>query len=575
MIPTKPKILCVDDEPAILKTFEILLVPNGYEVIKAQNGQEALEKLKEERIDLVLMDVMMPKLDGLEACRRIKGDERTRNIPVVLITALSAKGDRIKGIEAGAEDFISKPFDAAEVLARVKMLLKSKSLSERRIGELLIEMGFITEEKLQEALIISREQKIKVGEALNSMGALDKDHIYWVLSTQLKMNYIELSPEMIDKDLVKQFSIDTLEQLLCLPLYENMGEIHFAIADPTNYKIVKEIKSLKPFKSVQLHLALPEKIADILSSLKGEFSPTAQPSKKIPTGEKCFPPSFSETETLPDSPNIEFYWDHFVTFLFSLSRGQIGWLYKDPQICRLISQEGIVYKTIHHYSEEIYLFIKEQLKQNISAPDGKKETRLFLRQKSTQQQGVFKLWQVDGLDRSMTRIVRIPEFSPEEFFMEHPQAPGLIEDLRRLFAENGRLLLGGGEKLFIKQCFSSMIDAKDFLPGIPPAFLIEGEVEMYFPKVAQLGNDEMDLIHFLDRFPRSSTPWIFYEPNSQKILNDEKTLSKIFSAVDTNILLYFPFSSLEEMHAAFGKRKDWLQAGFKAVFYQPYQLTFI
>jgi hypothetical protein len=120
-----------------------------------------------------------------------------------------------------------------------------------------------------------------------------------------------------------------------------------------------------------------------------------------------------------------------------------------------------------------------------------------------------------------------------------------------------------------------MIDAKDFLPGIPPAFLIEGEVEMYFPKVAQLGNDEMDLIHFLDRFPRSSTPWIFYEPNSQKILNDEKTLSKIFSAVDTNILLYFPFSSLEEMHAAFGKRKDWLQAGFKAVFYQPYQLTFI
>src|SRR4030042_4495378 len=255
MIPTKPKILCVDDEASILKTFEILLVPNGYEVIKAQNGQEALEKLKEERIDLVLMDVMMPKLDGLEACRRIKGDERTRNIPCVLITALSAKGDRIKGIEAGAEDFLSKPFDAAEVLARVKMLLKSKSLSERRIGELLIEMGFITEKKLQEALIIAREQKIKVGEALHSMGALDKDHIYWVLSKQLKMNYIDLSLEMIDKDLVKQFSIDILEHLLCLPLYENMDDIHFAIADPTNYKIVKEIKGLKPFKSVQLHLA--------------------------------------------------------------------------------------------------------------------------------------------------------------------------------------------------------------------------------------------------------------------------------------------------------------------------------
>lgn len=137
MLMIKPRILCVDDDASILKTFEILLVPNGYEVVKAQNGQEALEKLKEERIDLVLMDVKMPKLDGVETCRRIKTDERTMNIPVVLITTLSAKGDRIKGIEAGAEDFISKPFDVAEVLARVKMLLKTKSLSERRIGELL------------------------------------------------------------------------------------------------------------------------------------------------------------------------------------------------------------------------------------------------------------------------------------------------------------------------------------------------------------------------------------------------------------------------------------------------------
>jgi len=92
-----------------------------------------LEKLKEERFDLVLMDVKMPNLDGVETCRRIKTDERTMNIPVVLITTLSAKGDRIKGIEAGAEDFLSKPFDAAEVLARVKMLLKTKSLGERRI----------------------------------------------------------------------------------------------------------------------------------------------------------------------------------------------------------------------------------------------------------------------------------------------------------------------------------------------------------------------------------------------------------------------------------------------------------
>jgi len=138
MILDKPIILCVDDEPSILNLFESLLASNGYEIIKAQNGQEALEKLKKERVDLVLMDIMMPKLDGLEACRRIKGNEKTRDLPVVMVTALSEKADLIKGIEAGAEDFISKPFDAREILNRVKILLEPKSLGEKPIGELPI-----------------------------------------------------------------------------------------------------------------------------------------------------------------------------------------------------------------------------------------------------------------------------------------------------------------------------------------------------------------------------------------------------------------------------------------------------
>ena len=81
MITTKPRILCVDDEPNVLKFLEAVLVPNGYEVTKAEDGEEAMEKLKEERIDLVLSDVTMPKMDGFEVCRRIKGDDRYRNIP--------------------------------------------------------------------------------------------------------------------------------------------------------------------------------------------------------------------------------------------------------------------------------------------------------------------------------------------------------------------------------------------------------------------------------------------------------------------------------------------------------------
>ena len=92
----------------------------------------------------------MPSPDGYEICRKIKADERTTDIPVIMIT--KEKTERVKGVEAGAEDFISMPLNEPEVLARVKMLLKGKGQPERRIGELLIEMGFINEEKLQEAL---------------------------------------------------------------------------------------------------------------------------------------------------------------------------------------------------------------------------------------------------------------------------------------------------------------------------------------------------------------------------------------------------------------------------------------
>jgi response regulator RpfG family c-di-GMP phosphodiesterase len=127
----KPAILVVDDQPLNIELLEAHLLPQGYEVLKAEDGEAALKIIAKNAVDLVLLDVMMPKIDGFEVCRRIKADERLRNIPVVMITALSAKEDRIKGIEAGAEDFISKPFDKGEVLARVRMLLKMKTLNDR------------------------------------------------------------------------------------------------------------------------------------------------------------------------------------------------------------------------------------------------------------------------------------------------------------------------------------------------------------------------------------------------------------------------------------------------------------
>ncbi len=131
MITQKPRILCVDDEDTNLQLLEALLVPKEYECVFARNGREALEIIKEQRIDLVLLDVMMPDMDGFDVCRRIKSDEISRRIPVVMVTSLRLKEERIKSIQAGAEDFISKPIDKAEVIARVNMLIKMRDMDDR------------------------------------------------------------------------------------------------------------------------------------------------------------------------------------------------------------------------------------------------------------------------------------------------------------------------------------------------------------------------------------------------------------------------------------------------------------
>ncbi|HEX7534081.1 MAG TPA: response regulator, partial [Syntrophales bacterium] len=128
MIRTMPSILCVDDESVNLSLLRAVLIPHGYEVVTADNGQMALELLNKRHVDLVLLDVMMPGMDGFTVCRLIRENEKFMGVPVIMITSLTSKQDRIKGIEAGAEDFISKPFDQGEVLARIKMLLKMKGL---------------------------------------------------------------------------------------------------------------------------------------------------------------------------------------------------------------------------------------------------------------------------------------------------------------------------------------------------------------------------------------------------------------------------------------------------------------
>jgi putative two-component system response regulator len=116
----------VDDSPLNRQFLQDELEDEGYQVSTAGDGEQALVIVADSAPDLILLDVMMPKMDGYETCRRLKSDERTILIPVVMVTALTAIEERIKGIEAGADDFLSKPYNQVELLTRVRSLLKLK-----------------------------------------------------------------------------------------------------------------------------------------------------------------------------------------------------------------------------------------------------------------------------------------------------------------------------------------------------------------------------------------------------------------------------------------------------------------
>ncbi|WP_243685436.1 response regulator [Methanosarcina barkeri] len=131
----KPKILIVDDVPENIELIEAYLSVETYALITASSGKEAIQKLKEEKLDMILLDVMMPEVSGYEVCKIVKNNPETQFIPVLMLTALSDIKDRITGIEAGADDFLTKPINRLELKTRVKSLLRIKCMHDRLVAD--------------------------------------------------------------------------------------------------------------------------------------------------------------------------------------------------------------------------------------------------------------------------------------------------------------------------------------------------------------------------------------------------------------------------------------------------------
>lgn len=178
----KQKILIVDDEPMNLKVISVILENYGYAYETATNGREALEKTKSFSPDLIFLDIMMPEMDGYEACRRIKEDPSSRHIPVVMVTALADKDAKLQGLNAGANDFLTKPVDTTELMVRTKNLLKIKEFEDflKQHNELL------------EARVKHRTSALKF--ALDELGRTNEELL-------------------LSKDIIKKGYIDTIYRL--------------------------------------------------------------------------------------------------------------------------------------------------------------------------------------------------------------------------------------------------------------------------------------------------------------------------------------------------------------------------
>jgi class 3 adenylate cyclase len=155
-------ILVADDVPKNVKLLEDLLTNEGYTVLTAADGRQALEEIGRSKLDLVLLDVMMPGMNGYEVCKAIRGDQKTAVLPVVMVTSLDAEVERLSGLEAGADDFLSKPVNEPELLARVRSLLRVKQLYDRvqAQAEELAELNRTLEQRVQES--VAENERVSV-----------------------------------------------------------------------------------------------------------------------------------------------------------------------------------------------------------------------------------------------------------------------------------------------------------------------------------------------------------------------------------------------------------------------------
>ncbi|MCS7286603.1 MAG: response regulator [Anaerolineae bacterium] len=226
-----PKILLVDDDPKAVKLMGYILYKEGYEIAPALSGREALELLSKEKFDLIILDIMMPEMDGYEVCRRIRANPSTAKIPVIMLTAKAMPEDRIAGYEAGADHYITKPVLPAELVATVKALL-ARTAVEVAKGKVVTFIGVkggvgVTSLAVNVGVILAKEGLKSILLDMQPYGLAVASQLGLPIS-RVDPSFLKMKPQDISRAIAESFLTKHASGLLVFPsIYPDysIGEI--------------------------------------------------------------------------------------------------------------------------------------------------------------------------------------------------------------------------------------------------------------------------------------------------------------------------------------------------------------
>ena len=288
----KATILIVDDEPTNVDMLTQELDEEGYTLLTASDGEEALIKVHENQPDLILLDVMMPKVDGFTVCRILKGSGKTILIPVILLTALQAHEDRVRGIESGADDFISKPFDRDELLAKIRALLRQKRHRDEQEKALKTQLQSTMKDLEQARVELARaEERIEMLEcakdqlskfvpvSVRKMSEVDRDGLgFQKVETDATVLFLDIGGyssmcESLDDDRVN-FLVEKYFSEFLDDIRKGNGEINETAGDGLMIIFQEKDHERHARNAVSTAIAIYYKTLKVNAELRGRFEPT-------------------------------------------------------------------------------------------------------------------------------------------------------------------------------------------------------------------------------------------------------------------------------------------------------------